>query len=70
MTAVYRSLPASEVQRIERIEFLDETELLDQLLDHASSLVFRLDCLLFDAKGRQKPLFEPLVTNSPQWNLM
>jgi len=34
MNQVYRSLPRSEIERIEKIEFLDEKELLDQLLSH------------------------------------
>nr|CAG4650268.1 EOG090X08O3 [Sida crystallina] len=34
MTQVYRALPPSEIQRIEKIEFLDEKELLDQLFYH------------------------------------
>ena len=34
MTQVYQSLPRNEIQRIERIEFLDEKELLDQLFHH------------------------------------
>ena len=34
MNQVYHSLPQAEIQRIEKIEFLDEKELLDQLLSH------------------------------------
>ena len=34
MVQVYNGLPASERQRIERIEMLDERELLDQLFQH------------------------------------
>lgn len=34
MQTVYASLPRNDVYRIERLEFLDETELLDQLLCH------------------------------------
>ncbi|PIK59677.1 putative leucine carboxyl methyltransferase 1 [Apostichopus japonicus] len=34
MGEVYRYLPADEVHRVERLEFLDETELLNQLLQH------------------------------------
>lgn len=34
MQTVYASLPRNDVYRIERLEFLDETELLDQLLTH------------------------------------
>ncbi len=32
--AVYNSLPADDIYRIERLEFLDEAELLHQLLQH------------------------------------
>lgn len=34
MGEVYRYLPADDIYRVERLEFLDETELLDQLLQH------------------------------------
>lgn len=34
MNEVYHSLPREEITRIERLEFLDETELLEQLLQH------------------------------------
>lgn len=34
MIQVYNALPSSERQRIERIEMLDERELLDQLFQH------------------------------------
>ena len=34
MNTVYARLPQAEVQRIERLEFLDETEMLRQLFDH------------------------------------
>lgn len=34
MLEVYRHLPTSEVEKIEKLEFLDETELLEQLLQH------------------------------------
>ncbi|GFO38313.1 leucine carboxyl methyltransferase 1-like [Plakobranchus ocellatus] len=34
MALVYKCLPQSDLQRIERIEMLDERELLDQLLSH------------------------------------
>ncbi|XP_029636361.1 leucine carboxyl methyltransferase 1 [Octopus sinensis] len=34
MTHVYASLPQADVQRIEKVEFLDEHELLQQLLSH------------------------------------
>ncbi|UYV81021.1 LCMT1 [Cordylochernes scorpioides] len=34
MVKVYNSLPRIEVERVERLEFLDETELLHQLLQH------------------------------------
>lgn len=34
MDEVYRYLPAEEVHRVERLEFLDETDLLNQLLQH------------------------------------
>lgn len=34
MIQVYNSLPSAERQRIERIEMLDERELLDQLFQH------------------------------------
>ncbi|KAK3758952.1 hypothetical protein RRG08_015198 [Elysia crispata] len=34
MSTVYKCLPQSDLQRIERIEMLDERELLDQLLSH------------------------------------
>lgn len=34
MNSVYQALPQAEVQRIERLEFLDEAELLHQLLQH------------------------------------
>ncbi|XP_064639246.1 leucine carboxyl methyltransferase 1-like [Lineus longissimus] len=34
MTAVYQNLPHAEVKRIERLEFLDEKELLTQLFQH------------------------------------
>ena len=34
MMGVYRSLPAEELHRIERLEFMDETEPLQQLMDH------------------------------------
>ncbi|XP_078611367.1 leucine carboxyl methyltransferase 1-like [Branchiostoma floridae x Branchiostoma japonicum] len=34
MWTVYHSLPQQDVQRIERLEFLDEVELLQQLLQH------------------------------------
>ena len=36
LNTVYRALPQAEVQRIERLEFLDEGELLHQLLSHYS----------------------------------
>lgn len=34
MNAVYKSIPSSELKRIEKLEFLDEVELLTQLLHH------------------------------------
>eukprot|EP00117_Sycon_ciliatum_P046656 scpid68045/ scgid5215/ Leucine carboxyl methyltransferase 1; [Phosphatase 2A protein]-leucine-carboxy methyltransferase 1 len=34
MTDVHRYLPADDVKRMERLEFLDETETLHQLMDH------------------------------------
>lgn len=34
MLQVYQSLPQSELKRIEAIEFMDEHELLQQLLNH------------------------------------
>lgn len=34
MVEVYAAIPASEKQRIERLEFLDEQELLIQLFQH------------------------------------
>ncbi|GFS19472.1 leucine carboxyl methyltransferase 1-like [Elysia marginata] len=34
MSVVYKCLPQSDLQRIERLEMLDERELLDQLLSH------------------------------------
>uniref|UniRef100_A0A0B6YT44 Leucine carboxyl methyltransferase 1 n=1 Tax=Arion vulgaris TaxID=1028688 RepID=A0A0B6YT44_9EUPU len=34
MCAVYKCLPQADVQRMERLEMLDERELLDQLLSH------------------------------------
>ena len=34
MNTVYSRLPQADVQRIERLEFLDETEMLRQLFDH------------------------------------
>lgn len=34
MVQVYHSIPASERQRVEHLEFLDEQELLTQLFQH------------------------------------
>jgi len=45
MNQVYHSLPQAEIQRIEKIEFLDEKELLDQLLFHYCICVAWNDCL-------------------------
>nr|CAG4641813.1 EOG090X08O3 [Eurycercus lamellatus] len=48
MNQVYHSvLPQSEIQRIEKIEFLDEMELLAQLLHHYCLCVAWKDCLDF-----------------------
>nr|CAG4637881.1 EOG090X08O3 [Chydorus sphaericus] len=48
MIQVYHSvLPRSEIHRIEKIEFLDEMELLDQLLHHYCLCVAWKDCLDF-----------------------
>ena len=46
MNQVYHYvIPSSETQRIEKIEFLDERELLDQLLHHYCICVAWKDCL-------------------------
>lgn len=34
MVQVYQSLPSNEIQRIEKLELLDEAELLTQLFQH------------------------------------
>lgn len=34
MNEIYRAIPQTEIQRIEKIELLDEQELLRQLFDH------------------------------------
>jgi [phosphatase 2A protein]-leucine-carboxy methyltransferase len=34
MLDIYRCLPQAEIQRIEKLEFLDEREMLDQLFEH------------------------------------
>uniref|UniRef100_A0A2R5LJE0 Leucine carboxyl methyltransferase 1 n=1 Tax=Ornithodoros turicata TaxID=34597 RepID=A0A2R5LJE0_9ACAR len=47
MTQVYHSLPQSELQRVERLEPLDEQELLEQLLAHY--------CLCMAYKGGGTP---------------
>jgi len=39
MMQIYSSIPASERQRIESLEFLDEQELLVQLLQHYAMCV-------------------------------
>ena len=46
MNQVYHFvIPSCETQRIEKIEFLDERELLDQLLHHYCICVAWKDCL-------------------------
>ena len=34
MNEIYKMLPKDEVERVEKIEFLDEKELVSQLFDH------------------------------------
>lgn len=34
MVQIYQSLPSNEIQRIEKLELLDEAELLIQLFQH------------------------------------
>ena len=34
MMTVYRNLPGDDLYRIERLEFMDETEPLQQLMEH------------------------------------
>lgn len=51
MMQVYYCLPRDEVERIERIEFLDEKELLEQLLRHYCICVAWKDAGGFDLKS-------------------
>jgi len=44
MTSVFKDIPESEITRINRIEMLDEGELLSQLLSHYSLTIAWRDC--------------------------
>ncbi|GAB6019065.1 hypothetical protein CHUAL_000692 [Chamberlinius hualienensis] len=43
MMQIYSSLPPQEIQRVERLEFLDEKELMEQLFNHYSMTVATKD---------------------------
>lgn len=57
MDTIYKQfLPRAEVERIEKIEFLDERDLLEQLLKHY--------CIIIASKSTKKDYFKDISFSS------